>query len=150
MSLQLSEYSLFCIQNRDTKISCRILTQLRTRPLSYSFISGEPYIQNLYFLTENYFKILWKWGLTTESMFSLYFLKNFWMFSSPQLSWKCKLATVKSLKVDISSASPSSEQLALCSGKGLTLEMSAFKLFMFVNTKSAVILSYQCSITVFF
>ena len=32
------------------------------------------------------------------------------MFSSPQLSWKCKLATVKSLKVDISSASPSSEQ----------------------------------------
>ena len=56
------------------------------------------------------------------------------MFSSPQLSWKCKLATVKSLiKVDISSASPSSEQLALRSGKGLMLEMSAFKLFMVAN-----------------
>ena len=55
------------------------------------------------------------------------------MFSSPQLSWKCKLATVKSLKVDISSASPLSEQLALHSGKGLMLEMSAFKLFMVAN-----------------
>ena len=55
------------------------------------------------------------------------------MFSSPQLSWKCKLATVESLKVDISSASPSSEQLALHSGKGLMLEMSAFKLFMVAN-----------------
>ena len=60
-------------------------------------------------------------------------------YSHRQLSWKRKLATVNDKKADILSVSPSSEWLInhsigqLLSNKGLTLETSAFLLFMVAN-----------------
>ena len=57
-------------------------------------------------------------------------------YSHIQLSWKCKLANVKDEKADVLSVSPSSEWLInhsigqLLSNEGLTLETSAFLLFM--------------------
>ena len=60
-------------------------------------------------------------------------------YSHIQLSWKCKLATVKDEKADILSVSPSSEWLInhsisqLLSNEELTLKTSAFLLFMVAN-----------------
>ena len=60
-------------------------------------------------------------------------------YSHIQLSWKRKLATVKDKKADVLSVSPSSEWLIhhsigqLLSNEGLTLETSAFLLFMVAN-----------------
>ena len=60
-------------------------------------------------------------------------------YSHIQLSWKPKLATVKDKKADVLSVSPSSEWLInhsigqLFSNEGLTLETSAFLLFMVAN-----------------
>ena len=51
-------------------------------------------------------------------------------YSHIQLSWKPKLATVKDKKADVLSVSPNCQ---LFSNEGLTLETSAFLLFMVAN-----------------
>ena len=61
-------------------------------------------------------------------------------YSHIQLSWQRKLATIKDETADVLSVSPSSEWLInhsigqLLSNEGLTLETSAFLLFMVANS----------------